>query len=130
MALQTGDQHVILGGTTRAERVLMRRQRQVTYARQHAEWRVRPGAPVSGRVVAGARTAAAGGRPQAGLEESREKSPTALDSTATTKRRWLPVDLTAHVSSRRTLRAAISQDLDHARSQVVVAHPGVEPGRP
>jgi hypothetical protein len=51
MALQTGDQHVILGGTTPAERVLMRRQRQVTHARQHAEWRVRPDAPVSGRVV-------------------------------------------------------------------------------
>jgi hypothetical protein len=29
----------------------MRRQRQVTHARQHAEWRVRPGAPVSRRVV-------------------------------------------------------------------------------
>lgn len=48
MALQTGDQHVILGGTTRAERVLMRRQGQVAHARQHAEWRVRPGAPVAG----------------------------------------------------------------------------------
>jgi hypothetical protein len=56
MALQTGDQHVILGGTTSAERALMRRQRQVAHAvaharRQAAEWRVRPGAPVSGRVV-------------------------------------------------------------------------------
>jgi hypothetical protein len=50
MALQTRDQHVILGGTTPAERVLMRRQRQVTHAR-HAEWRVRPDSPVSGRVV-------------------------------------------------------------------------------
>jgi hypothetical protein len=46
MALQTGDQHVILGGTTQPERVLMRRQRQVAHARQQAaEWRVRPGAP-------------------------------------------------------------------------------------
>jgi hypothetical protein len=68
MALQTGDQHVILGGTTPAERVLMRRQRQVAHARQQAaERRVRPGArcPVAS---CRPRTAAAGGRPQAGLE--------------------------------------------------------------
>jgi hypothetical protein len=63
MALQTGDQHVILGGTTQPERVLMRRQRQVAHARQQAaEWRVRPGAPVSGRVV----PAEGGRRPPAG----------------------------------------------------------------
>jgi WhiB family redox-sensing transcriptional regulator len=39
MALVTGDQHAILGGTTPAERVSMRRQRQVTHARQQAAQR-------------------------------------------------------------------------------------------
>jgi hypothetical protein len=37
---------------------------------------------------------------------------TALDSTATTKRRWLPVDRTVRVSSSRTGRTARPQDLD------------------
>jgi len=36
MALQTGDQHAILGGTTPSERGRLRRQRQVTHARQQA----------------------------------------------------------------------------------------------
>ena len=36
MALATGDQHAILGGTTPAERVRLRRQRQVSHARQQA----------------------------------------------------------------------------------------------
>jgi WhiB family redox-sensing transcriptional regulator len=36
MALQTGDQHAILGGTTPTERGRLRRQRQVTHARQQA----------------------------------------------------------------------------------------------
>lgn len=39
MALQTGDQHAILGGTTPQERVRLRRQRQVTHARQQAAQR-------------------------------------------------------------------------------------------
>jgi WhiB family redox-sensing transcriptional regulator len=39
MALQTGDQHAILGGTTPSERVPMRRQRQETHARQQAAQR-------------------------------------------------------------------------------------------
>jgi WhiB family transcriptional regulator, redox-sensing transcriptional regulator len=39
MALATGDQHAILGGTTPAERGPLRRQRQVAYARQRAaQW--------------------------------------------------------------------------------------------
>jgi WhiB family redox-sensing transcriptional regulator len=36
MALATGDQHAILGGTTPAERLPLRRQRQVAHARQQA----------------------------------------------------------------------------------------------
>jgi WhiB family redox-sensing transcriptional regulator len=36
MALATGDQHAILGGTTPAERGRLRRQRQVAHARQQA----------------------------------------------------------------------------------------------
>jgi WhiB family redox-sensing transcriptional regulator len=36
MALQTGDQHAILGGTTPAERLPMRRQRQEINAREQA----------------------------------------------------------------------------------------------
>jgi WhiB family redox-sensing transcriptional regulator len=36
MALRTGDQHAILGGTTPEERARLRRQRQVSYARQQA----------------------------------------------------------------------------------------------
>jgi hypothetical protein len=52
---------------------------------------------------------------------------TALDSTATTKRRWLPVDRTVRVSSSRTGRTARPQDLDGGRSQVVVAHPPSPP---
>ena len=36
MALATGDQHAIFGGTTPAERVPMRRQRQSIHAREHA----------------------------------------------------------------------------------------------
>jgi WhiB family transcriptional regulator, redox-sensing transcriptional regulator len=36
MALATGDQHAILGGTTPTERGRLRRQRQVTHARQQA----------------------------------------------------------------------------------------------
>src|SRR6266540_410493 len=39
MALATGDQHAILGGTTPAERVRLRRQRQVSHARQQAAQR-------------------------------------------------------------------------------------------
>jgi WhiB family transcriptional regulator, redox-sensing transcriptional regulator len=39
MALATGDQHAILGGTTPAERGRLRRQRQVTHARQQAAQR-------------------------------------------------------------------------------------------
>jgi WhiB family redox-sensing transcriptional regulator len=39
MALATGDQHAILGGTTPQERVRLRRQRQVTHARQQAAQR-------------------------------------------------------------------------------------------
>jgi hypothetical protein len=39
MALATGDQHAILGGTTPAERVPLRRQRQVTHARHQAAQR-------------------------------------------------------------------------------------------
>jgi WhiB family transcriptional regulator, redox-sensing transcriptional regulator len=39
MALQTGDQHAILGGTTPQERGRLRRQRQVTHARQQAAQR-------------------------------------------------------------------------------------------
>jgi WhiB family redox-sensing transcriptional regulator len=39
MALQTDDQHAILGGTTPAERARLRRQRQVTHARQQAAQR-------------------------------------------------------------------------------------------
>ncbi len=39
MALQTGDQHAILGGTTPAERVPMRRQRQQLQAREQAAQR-------------------------------------------------------------------------------------------
>jgi WhiB family redox-sensing transcriptional regulator len=39
MALQTGDQHAILGGTTPTERGRLRRQRQVTHARQQAAQR-------------------------------------------------------------------------------------------
>jgi hypothetical protein len=50
-----------------------------------------------------------------------------LNSTATTKRRWLPVDRTVRVSAYRTGRTARPQDLDGGRSQVVVAHPGLEP---
>src|SRR5919106_2437433 len=36
MALATGDQHAILGGTTPAERIPLRRQRQVVHAREQA----------------------------------------------------------------------------------------------
>jgi WhiB family transcriptional regulator, redox-sensing transcriptional regulator len=36
MALATGDQHAILGGTTPAERIPLRRQRQVIHAREKA----------------------------------------------------------------------------------------------
>jgi WhiB family redox-sensing transcriptional regulator len=39
MALATGDQHAILGGTTPSERGRLRRQRQVTHARQQAAQR-------------------------------------------------------------------------------------------
>jgi WhiB family transcriptional regulator, redox-sensing transcriptional regulator len=39
MALQTGDQHAILGGTTPDERGRLRRQRQVTHAREQAAQR-------------------------------------------------------------------------------------------
>src|SRR6266508_4494589 len=39
MALATNDQHAILGGTTPAERGRLRRQRQVTHARQQAAQR-------------------------------------------------------------------------------------------
>jgi hypothetical protein len=39
MALVTGDQHAILGGTTPQERGRLRRQRQVTHARQQAAQR-------------------------------------------------------------------------------------------
>src|SRR6266508_2685785 len=39
MALRTGDQHAILGGTTPEERARLRRQRQVSYARQQAAQR-------------------------------------------------------------------------------------------
>jgi WhiB family redox-sensing transcriptional regulator len=39
MALATGDQHAILGGTTPAERVPLRRQRQVAHAREEAAQR-------------------------------------------------------------------------------------------
>src|SRR6266508_2227570 len=39
MALATGDQHAILGGTTPEERGRLRRQRQVTHARQQAAQR-------------------------------------------------------------------------------------------
>jgi WhiB family transcriptional regulator, redox-sensing transcriptional regulator len=39
MALATGDQHAILGGTTPQERGRLRRQRQVTHARQQAAQR-------------------------------------------------------------------------------------------
>jgi WhiB family transcriptional regulator, redox-sensing transcriptional regulator len=39
MALATGDQHAILGGTTPAERIPLRRQRQVVHARQQAAQR-------------------------------------------------------------------------------------------
>jgi WhiB family transcriptional regulator, redox-sensing transcriptional regulator len=39
MALATGDQHAILGGTTPQERVRLRRHRQVTHARQQAAQR-------------------------------------------------------------------------------------------
>jgi transposase-like protein len=39
MALQTGDQHAILGGTTPAERIPMRRQRQQLQAREQAAQR-------------------------------------------------------------------------------------------
>jgi WhiB family redox-sensing transcriptional regulator len=39
MALATGDQHAILGGTTPAERVPLRRQRQVAHARHQAAQR-------------------------------------------------------------------------------------------
>jgi WhiB family redox-sensing transcriptional regulator len=39
MALATGDQHAILGGTTPAERVPIRRQRQVVHAREQAAQR-------------------------------------------------------------------------------------------
>jgi transposase-like protein len=39
MALATGDQYAILGGTTPAERVPLRRQRQVAHARQQAAQR-------------------------------------------------------------------------------------------
>jgi Transcription factor WhiB len=39
MALATGDQHAILGGTTPTERGRLRRQRQVTHARQQAAQR-------------------------------------------------------------------------------------------
>jgi hypothetical protein len=39
MALATGDQHAILGGTTPAERIPLRRQRQVAHARQQAAQR-------------------------------------------------------------------------------------------
>jgi WhiB family transcriptional regulator, redox-sensing transcriptional regulator len=39
MALATGDQHAILGGTTPDERGRLRRQRQVTHARQQAAQR-------------------------------------------------------------------------------------------
>jgi WhiB family redox-sensing transcriptional regulator len=39
MALATGDQHAILGGTTPAERIPLRRQRQVAHARQRAAQR-------------------------------------------------------------------------------------------
>jgi WhiB family transcriptional regulator, redox-sensing transcriptional regulator len=39
MALATGDQHAILGGTTPAERIPLRRQRQVADARQQAAQR-------------------------------------------------------------------------------------------
>src|SRR5512132_340185 len=39
MALATGDQHAILGGTTPAERVPLCRQRQVTHARHQAAQR-------------------------------------------------------------------------------------------
>jgi WhiB family transcriptional regulator, redox-sensing transcriptional regulator len=39
MALQTGDQHAILGGTSPGERGRLRRQRQVTHARQQAAQR-------------------------------------------------------------------------------------------
>jgi hypothetical protein len=39
MALATGDQHAILGGTTSEERVRLRRHRQVTHARQQAAQR-------------------------------------------------------------------------------------------
>jgi hypothetical protein len=76
------------------------------------------------------RTAGAGGRRQGRPCGCREQSPTALDSTATTKRRWLPVDRTVRVSAYRTGRTARPQDLDGGRSQVVVAHPGLEPGGP
>src|SRR5512132_4196901 len=36
MALATGDQHAVLGGTTPAERIPLRRQRQVIHARERA----------------------------------------------------------------------------------------------
>jgi WhiB family transcriptional regulator, redox-sensing transcriptional regulator len=39
MALATGDQHAILGGTTPAERIPLRRQRQVAHARHQAAQR-------------------------------------------------------------------------------------------
>jgi WhiB family redox-sensing transcriptional regulator len=39
MALATGDQHAILGGTTPAERIPLRRQRQVVHARHQAAQR-------------------------------------------------------------------------------------------
>jgi WhiB family transcriptional regulator, redox-sensing transcriptional regulator len=39
MALATGDQHAILGGTTPAERIPLRRRRQVAHARQQAAQR-------------------------------------------------------------------------------------------
>jgi WhiB family transcriptional regulator, redox-sensing transcriptional regulator len=39
MALATGDEHAILGGTTPAERAPLRRQRQQTYARKQAAQR-------------------------------------------------------------------------------------------
>ena len=39
MALATGDQHAILGGTTPAERIPLRRQRQVAHARRQAAQR-------------------------------------------------------------------------------------------